>query len=194
MLKSYLILLIILTLPLLSSSSVASTQQKPDDEFRKQLAEAIKQAGKSFEDEFDAKVWLFEQAKRLNKQAPHIPQEERMTILRLAHMEASRFDLDPMLVLSVITVESNFDRFAISSAGARGLMQIMPFWIKEIGKPEDNLFDIHTNLKYGCAILSIYLEREKDNMTKALARYNGSVGKSWYPMRVYRSQRKIWRR
>jgi soluble lytic murein transglycosylase-like protein len=177
----------------LSGSAIAATQEKPDEEFRKQLKEAIADAGDSFEDRFDAEVWLLEQATRLKKRVKEIPQEEQLTILRLVHQESSRYGFDPLMILSLITVESNFDRFAISSAGARGLMQIMPFWIEEIGKPDDNLFDIPTNLKYGCAILSIYLKREKGDLTKALARYNGSVGKTWYPQRVYKAKRNIWR-
>jgi len=188
--KKLFFVFIILTL---SGSLIAATQEKPDEDFRKQLAQAIANAGDSFEDKFDAEVWLLEQVTRLKKRLKNIPQEEQLIILRLVHQESTRFGFDPLMILSLITVESNFDRFAISSAGARGLMQIMPFWIEEIGKPEDNLFDIHTNLKYGCAILSIYLKREKGDLTKALARYNGSVGKSWYPMRVYRAKRKIWR-
>jgi len=95
-------------------------------------------------------------------------------------------------VLALINIESDFDHYAVSNAGARGLMQIMPFWINEIGKPDDNLFDIKTNIKYGCAILSLYLEKEKKDTTKALARYNGSRGQSWYPMRVYKAMRKTW--
>ena len=90
-------------------------------------------------------------------------------------------------------MESNFDRFAISSAGARGLMQVMPFWKDIIGHENDNLMLIETNLKYGCAILSLYKKKENKDMTRALARYNGSRGKSWYPMRVYKAYRKRWR-
>jgi soluble lytic murein transglycosylase-like protein len=118
--------------------------------------------------------------------------EERLHILRQVHYEARRAGLDPELILSLITVESNFDRFAISSAGAQGMMQIMPFWLDEIGHPDDNLFDIATNLRFGCTILSIYLKRERGNMHKALARYNGSVGEHWYPRRVFRALRKTW--
>jgi soluble lytic murein transglycosylase-like protein len=170
----------------------AAKQEKPNDEFRQKLAFAIANAGDSFEDKFDAQVWLFEQSTRLQKVASHIPEDERFLILRLVHQQATHFSLDPLLVLALINIESDFDHFAVSSAGARGLMQIMPFWIDEIGKPDDNLFDIKTNLKYGCAILSLYLAKEKKDTTKALARYNGSRGKSWYPMRVYKAMRKTW--
>jgi len=167
-------------------------QERPDTEFKKKLRATIAKAENSFDDEFHAEVWLFEQATRLSKAAPHIPEDERFTILRLVHSEAKRFGLDPMLVLALIDVESDFDHYAISSAGALGLMQVMPFWKDEIGHPEDNLHEIATNLRYGCAILSQYLEREKKDTTLALARYNGSRGKIWYPMRVYKAMRKVW--
>ncbi len=176
----------------LSKETLSSQQEKPDSDFRKKLIETIAKAGSSFEDEFDAEVWLFEQATRLSKVAPHIPEDERFTILRLVHNEASKFDLDPLLVLALINVESDFDHYAISSAGALGLMQVMPFWKQEIGKPDDNLHEIATNLRYGCAILSIYLQKENRDTTLALARYNGSRGKSWYPMRIYKAMRKVW--
>ena len=93
----------------------------------------------------------------------------------------------------MIEIESRFDRFAISSAGALGLMQVMPFWLKEIGHPEDNLFDIHTNLRMGCTILRYYLDKEKGNLTHALARYNGSLYSHKYTSKVYRALDKTWR-
>ncbi|TQV76485.1 lytic transglycosylase domain-containing protein [Aliikangiella marina] len=172
--------------------SLAATQEKPSKEFRMKLAKAIANAPDSFKDKFDAEVWLVEQSIRLAKAAPHIPEDERLTILRHVHQEATNFNLDPMLVLAVIDVESDFDQYAISSAGARGLMQVMPFWKDVIGKQQDSLFNIETNLRYGCAILSLYLEKEKSDTTRALARYNGSRGQTWYPMRVYKSMRRIW--
>jgi len=172
--------------------ALAATQEKPSKDFRLKLAKAIENAGDSFTDKFEAEVWLVEQSQRLAKVAKHIPEDERLAILRLVHHEASQFNLDPMLVLALIDVESDFDQYAISSAGARGLMQVMPFWKDILGKPEDSLFDIQTNLRYGCAILSLYLEKEKSDTTKALARYNGSRGQSWYPMRVYKSMRQTW--
>ena len=158
---------------------------------RRLLAEAIA-SSESFDDRFDAEVWLTDMSVRL--QARVEDPEERLTILKRVHYEAKRAGLEPELVLALIQVESNFDRFAISSAGARGLMQIMPFWLDEIGRPGDNLFDIDTNLRFGCTILKIYLQREKGDMRRALARYNGSVGKNWYPRRVYTALRKRWYR
>jgi soluble lytic murein transglycosylase-like protein len=98
--------------------------------------------------------------------------------------EATRADLAPELVLAVIEVESNFDRYAISVAGALGLMQVMPFWRDEIGRPGDNLNHIDTNLRYGCTILKHYLDKEKGDLRRALGRYNGSLGKRKYPNKV----------
>ncbi len=167
----------------------AATTERPDDEMRQQLLEAINSSD-SFQDRFDAEVWLTDMSTRLGRRVEQ--REEALQILRLVHYEAQRAKLPPELVLALISVESNFDRFAISSAGAQGLMQIMPFWLDEIGRPDDNLFDIATNLRFGCTILNIYLKRERGNMHKALARYNGSVGKHWYPQRVYKALRTTW--
>ena len=191
--KFYHLVLSVFVLALVQSSLNAAVQEKPSEAFRLKLAKAIDNAGDSFADKFEAEVWLLEQSLRLAKAAPHIPEDERLAILRLVHNEATQFNLNPLLVLALIDVESDFDQYAISSAGARGLMQVMPFWKKEIGKPSDNLFDIATNLRYGCAILSLYLEKERKDTTLALARYNGSRGQSWYPMRVYKSMRRIWK-
>jgi soluble lytic murein transglycosylase-like protein len=172
-----------------AAPALPATTERPDAEMRALLIEAVN-ASDSFIDRFDAEVWLTDMSSRLASRVED--PEERLHILRQVHYEARRAKLDPQLVLALITVESNFDRFAISSAGARGMMQIMPFWLDEIGHPDDNLFDIATNLRFGCTILSIYLEREKGNMHKALARYNGSVGKHWYPRRVFRALRTTW--
>jgi soluble lytic murein transglycosylase-like protein len=169
----------------------AATQERPDDNMRESLLKAINSSD-SFIDRFDAEVWLTDMSSRL---ATRIRDpDERLHILKLVHYEAKRAELDPELVLALINVESNFDRFAISSAGAQGLMQIMPFWLDEIGRPDDNLFDINTNLRFGCTILNIYLKRERGDMRKALARYNGSVGKNWYPARVYKALGSRWYR
>lgn len=153
-----------------------------DPELRRVLREAAESA-ESFTDLYDAEVWLTDMSRRLERQLPDA--DERMLILRLVHYYAAMFDLPPELVLAVIDVESNFDRYAISWAGALGLMQVMPFWRKEIGRPEDDLHDIQTNLLYGCRILAYYLEKEKGDRRAALARYNGSRGQRWYPDRVF---------
>jgi soluble lytic murein transglycosylase-like protein len=96
-------------------------------------------------------------------------------------------------VLSLIEVESHFDRFAISRVGAQGMMQVMPFWKNEIGRPDDNLTLNKTNFAYGCRILQFYLQREKGDLHKGLARYNGSVGRRVYSDKVYRAWRDHWR-
>ena len=169
----------------------SATIERPDDELRHILTEAI-ESSDSFTDRFDAEVWLTDMARRLSTRVKD--PEERITILKTVHYEARRASLDPEVILALIEVESNYDRFAISSAGARGLMQIMPFWLEEIGHPEDNLFHIGTNIRFGCTILSYYLKREKGNLHRALARYNGSVGKHWYPNRIFNALRKRWYR
>lgn len=174
---------------LLNHSAWAATQERPDADMRASLIAAIKSSD-SFIDRFDAEVWLTDMSTRLQSRVED-PQE-RLLILREIHYEARRSGLEPELVLALINVESNFDRFAISSAGARGLMQIMPFWLEELGRPDDNLFDINTNLRFGCTILNIYLERENGDMRRALARYNGSVGQNWYPQRIYKALRRTW--
>jgi soluble lytic murein transglycosylase-like protein len=172
-----------------STSALAATQERPDNTLRQILTEAI-ESSDSFQDRFDAEVWLTDMSNRLASRVED--PEERLTILKTVHYEARRAGLQPELVLAIINVESNYDRFAISSAGARGLMQIMPFWLDEIGHPEDNLFHITTNIRFGCTILSYYLERENGNMYRALARYNGSVGKRWYPRRVFSALNRRW--
>ena len=160
-----------------------------DPVLRDRLARAAAEAD-SFLDRFDAEVWLTDMSSRLTPQVSD--DDERLAILRLAHAEARRVDLPPELVLAVMDVESNFDRFALSEAGARGLMQVMPFWVDEIGRPEDNLFEIRTNLRYGCTILRYYYDMEDGDLPRALARYNGSVGQRWYPDRVLRRLSEKW--
>jgi soluble lytic murein transglycosylase-like protein len=171
------------------SITTAATSERPDEEMRKTLIKAI-ESSDSFKDRFDAEVWLTDMSLRLE---PRVKDPgERLTILKTVHYEAQRAELDPELVLAVIDVESRYDRFAISSAGAQGLMQIMPFWLKEIGRPDDNLFAISTNIRLGCTILKYYLNMEKGNLARALARYNGSVGKFWYPKLVFNALSSRW--
>jgi len=179
-------------LVLLQTTSVvcfAATTERPDEEMRMLLQQTITKAN-SFKDRFDAEVWLVDMDRRLSRYVKD-PQE-RMHILHLVHTESYRFELRPEMVLAVMHVESLFDRYAVSRVGAQGLMQVMPFWKEEIGTGEDNLTDIATNIRYGCAILKTYLKREKGNMMRALARYNGSVGKTWYPERVFNAWERYW--
>lgn len=153
----------------------------PDPELREVLRAAADDSP-SFTDRFDAEVWLTDMSRRLARQVPDAA--ERIEILTLVHMEAARVELPPELILAVIEVESNFDRYAVSVAGALGLMQIMPFWIEEIGRPDDNLLHTDTNLRYGCTILRFYYDKENGDLRRALARYNGSLGRRKYPNRV----------
>mgnify|MGYP001610496015 CR=1 FL=1 len=106
--------------------------------------------------------------------------------------EAVRAGLDPQLVLSVIQVESSFKKYAVSTAGARGYMQVMPFWAREIGVSDHNLFHLRTNLRYGCTILRHYLDIEKGNYFRALGRYNGSLGQPDYPDLVMSAWHGTW--
>jgi len=181
--------LIILLMPNLALA--AESADAPDPELRSRLLEAIN-ASDSFDDRFHAEVWLSDMSNRLEKIIPG--SKERLEILRSVHQEATRAKLIPELVLAVIQVESNFDRFAISSAGAQGLMQVMPFWLDEIGRPGDNLFHIRTNLRMGCTILRYYMDKSNGDRNAALARYNGSTGKTWYPIRVYDALKTRWYR
>jgi soluble lytic murein transglycosylase-like protein len=119
-------------------------------------------------------------------------EEHARRLLALVRYEALRAGLDPHLVLAVIDVESKFRKYATSRAGARGLMQVMPFWLKEIGEPGHNLFHERTNLRYGCTILRHYLDREKGNLFNALGRYNGSLGQADYPNRVQKALNERW--
>ena len=173
------------------ATSVGLAEQEPDPALRELLRAAANEAD-SFPDRFDAQVWLSDMSGRLSRQVENA--EERIEILKHVHYEATRADVAPELVLAVIDVESNFDRFAISVAGARGLMQIMPFWLEEIGRPNDNLLHIDTNLRFGCTILKYYLELEEGDLARALGRYNGSLGNRQYPNKVLDKLRLKWYR
>lgn len=176
---------------LLGNSTWASVQSPPDEELRKLLKKAVAEAD-SFQDKYDAETWLLDMSTRLQKKLP--THKKRVTLIKHIHYEATRAKLPPELILAIIEVESNFDRFAISKAGAIGLMQIMPFWLKEIGRPDDNLFVVRTNLRYGCTILRYYLDMEKGNLTHALARYNGSRYSNRYTKKIFRALDKRWRK
>lgn len=158
-------------------------------ELRNFLRQTITEAD-SFNDRFDAEVWLTDMSGRLSSFIPD--PRQRLKLLKMVHREARLADLKPDLVLALIEVESRFDRFAVSRAGAQGLMQVMPFWKNEIGRPEDNLTDVQTNLRYGCRILQFYMEKAGGNWTEALARYNGSYGQYWYPERVMDAWKQRW--
>ena len=174
---------------LLCASSHANLRQAPEPELRQALLRTVAEAD-SFADRFEAEVWLLDMSTRLTRYLPNA--EERLTLLRLVHREASKAGLRPDLVLALIHAESHFNRFAISSVGAQGMMQVMPFWKGELGRPQDNLTDNATNLRYGCTILSFYLRKENGNISRALARYNGSLGKQTYPAKVIGFWHDFW--
>ena len=145
----------------------------------------------AFRSPVDAQRWIGEMEVRLQKRIPD--RKERLALLRTIHYEALRARLDPQLVLGVIEVESAFRKYAVSSAGARGYMQVMPFWTKLIGQPHHNLFNMRTNIAYGCAILRHYLDIEKGDYFRALGRYNGSLGKPEYPNLVLAAWKGRWK-
>jgi hypothetical protein len=135
-------------------------------------------------------LWLAEMSHRLAKRVPDLA--ARRELLTAIHYEATRAGLDPQLILGLIQVESGFNKYALSKAGARGYMQVMPFWVDTIGSKEDNLFHLRTNLRYGCTILRHYLDLEKGNLYFALGRYNGSRGRAEYPQRIRKAWQNTW--
>ena len=183
------ILTSVIFLSLLLGSSATIAQDGPDPELLARLRQVASEAD-SFPDHFDAQVWLTDMSARLARQVED--PAERLEILMRVHHEATARNLAPELVLAVIDIESNFDRFAISVAGARGLMQIMPFWLEELNEVDENLMHIDTNVRFGCTILRYYMDVEKDDMRRALGRYNGSLGKAKYPNKVLDRLRTKW--
>jgi soluble lytic murein transglycosylase-like protein len=148
-------------------------------------------AGLNFRSPQDAQRWIEEMDKRLARRIPE--RQQRLELLRAVHYEALRARLDPQLVLGLIEVESGFRKYAVSRAGARGYMQVMPFWVALIGQPAHNLFHLRTNLAYGCAILRHYLDMERGDYFRALGRYNGSLGKPEYPNLVLTAWKGRWK-
>ena len=139
----------------------------------------------------DAQRWLNEMEKRVAASIPD--RRQRLELLRTVHYEATRARLDPQLVLGLIEVESKFRKYAVSKAGARGYMQVMPFWLDQIGQPGHNLFHLRTNIAYGCAILRHYLDVENGDYFRALGRYNGSLGRAEYPNMVRAAWQGRWK-
>lgn len=138
----------------------------------------------------EGKAWLSEMSARLKKKIPDDFMREKLLVA--IHYESTRAGLDPQMVMGLIQVESGFRKYAISSVGARGLMQVMPFWQRAIGTSEHNLFDMYTNLRFGCTILRHYLDIEKGDLYRALGRYNGSLGKPEYPNLVLGAWKRHW--
>ncbi len=164
------------------------------DSVRARLSRQVADRGPAkmhFRSVTDAERWLSEMDRRLEKRIPD--RKLRLELLRAVQYEATRARLDPQLVLGVIEVESGFRKYAVSRAGARGYMQVMPFWIKLIGEPKHNLFHLRTNLAYGCAVLRHYLDVENGDYQRALGRYNGSLGKKGYPELVLAAWHGRWK-
>lgn len=143
-----------------------------------------------FDNPAEGELWLTQMSMRLEKRIPD--EGYRKDFLKSVHYEATRAGLDPQVVLGLIQVESGFKKYAVSSVGARGYMQVMPFWVRSIGASDHNLFDMRLNLRYGCTILRHYLDIEHGNYFRALGRYNGSLGKPQYPNMVVNTWRKHW--
>ena len=185
--------LLLLVLPL---QALAGAQQYEPlvDSVRARLSRLVSDrapAALHFRSSGDAQRWLAEMDSRLARRIPD--RKQRLELLRTVHYEAVRARLDPQLVLGVMEVESAFRKYAVSHAGARGYMQVMPFWVKLIGQPNHNLFHLRTNLAYGCAILRHYLDLEGGDYFRALGRYNGSLGKPEYPNLVLAAWRGRWK-
>ena len=164
------------------------------DSVRQRLSRMVSDrapASLHFRSAHDGQRWIDEMDQRLARRLPD--RQQRLELLRAVHYEALRARLDPQLVLGLIEVESGFRKYAVSRAGARGYMQVMPFWVKQIGQPNHNLFHLRTNLAYGCAILRHYLDMERGDYFRALGRYNGSLGKPDYPNLVFAAWKGRWK-
>ncbi len=157
---------------------------------RASMASAVNDRGSVDLKDLDTRAWVRAMTRRVSGKIAD--EDGARQFLALVRYESMRSGLDPHLVLAVVDVESKFHKYAVSRSGARGLMQVMPFWVKEIGEPGHNLFQERTNLRYGCTILRHYLDREKGNLANALARYNGSLGQPEYPNLVLKAWRERW--
>ncbi len=143
-----------------------------------------------FSSDDKAQAWLEDMSNRLKRWVPDDFMRKRL-LIRIQY-EAMRAGLDPQIVLSVITVESRFNKYALSNAGAQGIMQVMPFWLRQIGASDQSLMDVDTNIRFGCTILRYYLQLEHGNLERALARYNGSLGQRWYPDKIMDAYNRYW--
>ena len=182
---------ILLILNILVITPMHVSADAVDPKLRQLLTEAINSSA-SFDDRFHAEVWLLDMSNRLKRFVKD--EKMRLIMLKQIHLEATRAELQPELVLALIEVESHFDSYAISKSGAQGMMQVMPFWLDEIGHPDDNLIKIKTNLRMGCTILKYYMDMEDNDLHKALARYNGSRGSKVYSNKVLIALRNHWYR
>jgi soluble lytic murein transglycosylase-like protein len=157
--------------------SAARADRQMDPELRGVVAAAI-EPSRCFDDKYEQAVWFAMMEPRLARYVRD--EQEREQILHDVHCEAKRVDIPPELVLAVMDVESRFDRYAVSSAGAVGLMQVMPFWPHQLGMTNDQLVRIEDNVRMGTTILGYYLRKERGDYQRALQRYNGSLGRPTY--------------
>jgi soluble lytic murein transglycosylase-like protein len=182
-----------LALALSTAQAGAQREERLSDSVKSALHKAVADTPITrtyFESESHERVWLAEMSNRLRKK--FADEEQRVDFLKTMHYESMRAGLDPEMVLGLIQVESNFRKYALSTAGARGFMQVMPFWVKQIGSKDHNLFNLRTNLRYGCIILRHYLDIEKGDYFRALGRYNGSLGQAEYPTLVVNAWKNKW--
>ena len=178
---------LIVSLTMTLTAGAATTDRDPvlREKLRAALLEPL-----AFEDRFEAEVWLTDMAGRLARKVPD--PGERLEILTTVHREATRVGLPPEMILAVIDVESGFQRYAVSRSNAQGLMQVMRFWLTELHRPGSALLNIQENVRMGCTILRYYYDLENGNWTRALARYNGSLGRREYPDLVFERLRTRW--
>jgi len=169
--------LVVLVLLALLPVAGAHADRQMDPELRGVIADALRPS-QCFEDKYERAVWLAYMGPRLGRYVKD--PREREEILHNVHCEARRVEIPPELVLAVMDVESRFDRYAVSSAGAVGLMQVMPFWPRELGMTNAQLVRIGDNVRMGTTILGYYLRKERGNYQRALQRYNGSLGRPNY--------------
>ena len=183
----------------------SSADRQRDPGLRQVVAAAISSTP-CFEDKYDDVVWYAVMQPRVELRLRQRPADLRLgddisaaaqRILHAVHCESSKQSMlrdRPQLVLAVIDVESSFNPFAVSSAGAVGMMQVMPFWPRELGLTTRDLLDVEMNIRMGSSILAYYLESERGDYRRALARYNGSLGRRTYPDLVLNRLQSRWQR
>lgn len=173
--------------------AASANAKSPSENVNSDIVTALKNATADIENldrQLETLSWLQVMSRNIQKRVPN--HEYRFKLLRTVLDESLRVNIDPQLALSVIEIESNFNAKATSSVGAQGLMQVMPFWKNELGKPSDNLYDMQTNIRYGCEILQFYLQKYSPSVDRALAAYNGSLGKAKYPNKVLARLKQKW--
>ena len=185
----------ILCLSLLVPCAKAQSMEAMSASVRMLLSNAIEapvnvEDDPGFSSQKEKEAWLDSMSARLKQSIPNAFMRRHFLIV--LHYEADRAGLDPQLVLGLIQVESGFNQYAISTSSARGYMQVMPFWIRQIGVKGQDLFNLETNLRYGCTILRHYIDAEHGNLYMALGHYNGAPGHAHYPDRVLFAWKHRW--